>query len=179
MQNHYSLQCEELQIISTKLLYNTAYIPNIVMGRIKHSGFPVPPPVRRRRVAAGWLTLGFLFLNILVSTFLPGAAAREPDVVYNPNLSENVIVLCTPNGLKTVRLDAEGIPIEDEKADSSYCVYCLPLCKPLVQASIVENPVSLSEFIFTKRPLPRKIDPAVPYRDATPANPRAPPLPLI
>jgi len=125
-----------------------------------------------RRIFHARLLVFALLFNIFNASFLPAvnAAGLSDDL-----LSEGqVIVICTPHGMKRVILDENGIPREDTENISEYCSNCLPFNKV--------NPAEPVNMAFYLPEMKRHIlsfgVPALNFHDLIFArqNPRAPPL---
>ena len=81
--------------------------------------------VRRRKITS-WLALSALILNLIVGVSVPMAEAGALTAVSDTELTSTIII-CTPNGLRTIVLDANGNPLPDNKSDADLCAFCLPL----------------------------------------------------
>jgi len=106
-----------------------------------------PASTSRRRKAASWVTLGALLLNLLAAVMLPPsmAGAAVPGAA-GASAAFDTIVVCMPNGIRIIKVDADGAPLPEQSVDTAFCVFCLPLtagngCTPAVQATVTAPPV--------------------------------------
>lgn len=139
----------------------------------------VPPFLRRprRRKVGVWLVLGAFFIKALVPFGLTGSAASGFGAATSPASAFSYsIVLCTPNGIKVIRVDDQGMSLPDRASDDGSCVLCLPqskdhACEPGLQEYLLQARLPTG-----RQPNPEDSEvsePAV-WFDAT--FPRAPPV---
>lgn len=80
----------------------------------------------RRKAYARLVAFALLF-NILTASFMPAAMASS--LADSLLTDSHVVVICTPQGMKRIILDEDGIPHEDPENTSEYCSSCLSFNK--------------------------------------------------
>ncbi len=131
---------------------------------------------RRRQKLASWTVIATLLLNILSTAVLPGLSSGQANAGYPQAGSEDVLVICTPNGLKLIQLDANGEPVPvEETAENDYCAFCLPFNKPLLSAPTVASVSSNRDFGHDRQPFLRDAVQGIASIPFKPLGSRAPP----
>ncbi len=108
---------------------------------------------RYKRKIAAMSVLSALLFNLAAGLYLPSTAQGallQAGITDTQALDS--IVICTPNGLKAVRLGADGKPLPNQPHQDAYCVHCLP-CNmgqsAMAGASAIEVLPSLSALRIT------------------------------
>ncbi|WBV45181.1 DUF2946 family protein [Pseudoroseomonas cervicalis] len=116
--------------------------------------------------------LGLLSLLLL----LQWGAGLVPHLRAMAATSSDAIIICSPDGMRTLHLDAEGQPTDPDKAPGmGCCMLCPgPLALGAPQTGPVPAPVALWQRLLAARPLVADRLPPPRPDDAHP--PRAPPI---
>lgn len=94
---------------------------------MKNTAAP-PIPLSRRRKCASWLALGALLFNLLAGVTLSTSSATAGALLAAADDGAfDTLVVCTPNGLRVIKLDADGTVRPEQTAGAKICAYCLPL----------------------------------------------------
>ena len=127
----------------------------------------------RRRKATSLLALGALLLNLIVGGLLPSSVAGAATLNAGSGEFFTTVVICTPNGLRTISLDANGEPLPDQANYSEFCVFCLPLNDghsyvPGVQITVLAPSLVRSRIAL---PLDINISPSIVFLESRPVRP--------
>ncbi|OHC75715.1 MAG: hypothetical protein A3G18_03390 [Rhodospirillales bacterium RIFCSPLOWO2_12_FULL_58_28] len=128
---------------------------------------------RLGRRLTSWLLTSVLALNILAASALPGAKIGNAQSPSKDRTSFSVF--CTANGPQLVKVDANGMPVPNEKAAEKLCDFCLPFSKLVLLAP--QQTIDSSALDLT---VARLRFPIIGSADASavpagPLQPRAPP----
>lgn len=86
----------------------------------------------------GLFMLSVFVINILGTAAL-SASGMAPGMNSQDSLENDLlsgtqrIIICTPQGLKSITLDENGNPSADDKASPVHCVFCLPFHKVVAE----------------------------------------------
>lgn len=134
---------------------------------------------RRRREIGIWFVLGVFFFNAVAPL---GLAALGTDGFPStkgfadaPGQTANFF--CTINGIKIIRFDEEGAPVQDDPGDDGFCVFCLPFHNVNATAPDAQNSLLNPPCLLVGAPL-ASIDHGLfrPAVSSGSASPRAPPV---
>ena len=86
-----------------------------------------------------WSVIGLLLLNVFSTAILPGLSSGIANAASPLTDREDVLVICTANGLKLIRLDEKGESEPVKRSSGGYCAFCLPLNHAFLCAPAVET----------------------------------------
>ena len=113
--------------------------------------------IHRRRKATSWLALAALMLNLIVGGLLPSSMAGAAIPEAGRGEAFSTVVICTPNGLRTVKLNANGEPLPDQSSYYAFCVFCLPLNDGHSFVSSIQTTVLAPSLIRSREVIPLHI----------------------
>jgi len=152
-----------------------------VTSRFDKSGKKTLPLTvgQRPRKFASWAIIVALFFNIISAVVFPGLSAAEENAAYPQMQNENVLVICTPNGLKFVSLDENGEPAPAENTDDGYCAFCQPVNHPILPSPAIASVTSGYDYARFQQPVPGKAEQSIASFSLRPLGSRAPPVSSI
>ncbi len=134
-------------------------------------------PPGNRRFAAAWLGTVLIVLNALGAALLPAAAAEHGQRLL-AGLDGDLIVLCTPSGLRVVDRDGnqvgDNIPL-DAAGGQGQCAFCLPLTNGVAATPAAPAVLPLPAAPLRLAALPAAERPPVARLHHRPNAARAPP----
>jgi len=114
-----------------------------------------------------------------LTAVFPALISGGANAAFPQTAGEDVLVICTPNGLRFVRLDVNGEPAPVEKTDGGYCAFCQPFNHPILSAPAAATVASKCDYVLFHQPIPRDAEQGVASSSFTPLGSRAPPVLFI
>lgn len=85
-----------------------------------------------RRTFSAWIVLSAVAFNLAAGLVLPSsalAALADKNISIGASTDGGIsisVVICTPNGLRVIRLGPDGVPLPDQPQRDANCIFCLP-----------------------------------------------------
>lgn len=132
---------------------------------------------QRQCKLVSWAVIATLLLNILSVSVLLGLSSGEAYAAFTHTASENVLTVCTPDGIKLVHFNENGEPepIEDVPVTAS-CVFCLLFHSPILSVPVAGTVVYEHNVNNDPQPLIREVNHAASFVTVRPLGSRAPPV---
>ncbi len=148
--------------------------------RDKSAEGTLPRPARHRPPRlASWIVVTTLFLNILSAIAFPSMASGAVSNAFPRTENGDVLVICTPNGLKFIRLGANGEPAPTKNIDDGYCAFCQPFSHPILSTPATATVTSAYDYTVIQLPVSCEADQSVATFSHSPLGSRAPPVSSI
>lgn len=128
----------------------------------------------------GWLGLFLIVLNAFLPAMVPATPGPEtiPGLSIGAN-SDNQIVICTPTGLRIIKVDADGNPLrQQDRTRAGFSPFCVPFAHVSGGAlAALDVVLPLPDVEATELATVRRPDEQIPHHpERDHAHPRAPPV---
>lgn len=132
------------------------------------------------RKMASWAFISILFFNVFSAAAIPGLYSTKSNAASSQVDNAEVLIICTSNGLKQVRLDANGEPVPvDDDPKNNFCPFCLPFSKIFLSAPAAKFVSSPHAFVRFRQPVSCEAEVIVASFTLSPLGSRAPPVSSI